>query len=120
MSRINLKDNVMDMILKMSEGNPGAMTCLMEMGTKTDWHGGINGNLLILCFDTMEIYGSDIYMLWNDCCNRDLNKLDLVLKNWQMGNLTIEEIKSNLAQGYGKPFKNLKSFEELKKGFMKK
>jgi len=44
----------------------------------------------------------------------NINTIDRTL------NHTIEEFKSNLAQGYGKPFKNLKSFEELKKGFMKK
>ena len=114
-SRIKLKDNTMDVVVKMSEGNPGAMTCLCEMISKKDWTAGTPGLLVILSLDTLGLYGSKIYMLWNDCCSRDLDKLDLVLLNWQRGNLSREAIHENLSQGYGTPFENLKTVEELNK-----
>jgi hypothetical protein len=30
MSRIELKDNILDIVTKMSEGNPGAITAIMN------------------------------------------------------------------------------------------
>jgi hypothetical protein len=113
MSKIKLQDTMMDVMVKMSEGNPGALTCLMGMMQKSDWYGGMDSLAAILSFDTIGLYGSNLYMLWNDCCDRDLTKLELVLRNWQMGNLSAEEIHKNISQGRGTPFENLKSLEEL-------
>jgi hypothetical protein len=111
--RIQLHDSMMDIVTKMSEGNMGAITCLMEMIKKDDWYAGVHGVLMILNFDSMGLYGSKLYMLWNDCCDRDLIQLELVMRNWQMGELTKEEIHINLDKGRGTPFVNLKSLEEL-------
>jgi hypothetical protein len=80
---------------------------------KTDWYGGLDGVVLILYLDTIGIYGSQIYMLWNDCCDRNLEKLELVLRNFQMGELTAQEIIQNVSQGRGTPFVGLKSLAEL-------
>ena len=73
--RIQLHDSMMDIVTKMSEGNMGAITCLMEMIKKDDWYAGVHGVLMILNFDSMGLYGSKLYMLWNDCCDRDLIQL---------------------------------------------
>lgn len=108
MSKIQLTDTIMDIMVKMSEGNPGALTCLMEMIKKKDWY-----IIMILHLDTLELYGSKLYMLWNDCCDRDLVKMELVLRNNQMGKLSKEDIHRNLDSGRGTPFMNLKSLEEL-------
>jgi len=113
MSKIGLNDSIMDVMVKMSDGNPGAITCLMDIMQKQDWYGGADSFIMILSFDTLELYGSNLYILWSDCCDRDLVKLELVLRNWQMGNLTKEEIHKNLSQGRGTPFTNLKSLDEL-------
>ena len=105
--------DTMCLIIAMSEGNPGAVTCMMKMIEKTDWYGELDGVVLILYLDTIGIYGSQIYMLWNDCCDRNLEKLELVLRNFQMGKLTAQEIIQNVSQERGTPFVGLKSLTEL-------
>lgn len=75
--RINLNDSTMDVVVKMSEGNPGAMNVLMQIlsnGGKIDPDGFMGGLGTILLLDTYGIYGSDIYILNNDICERDLPK----------------------------------------------
>ena len=113
MDRIKISDTIMDVCVKMSEGNPGALTCVMEMLRKDDWYKNAPGFMLVLNLDSIGVYGEKLYMLWSDCCGRDLNKLDLVLRNWQMGKLSKTDIHKNLSGGYGKPFENLVPFEEL-------
>jgi hypothetical protein len=114
MSRVKGTDTLFDMVVKMSEGNPGALTFFSEMLSKEDWNTPIPGAFLyILNLDDMGVYGSKAYMLWNDCCDRDLNKVELVLRNHQMGELSTEIILENLTQGYGTPFEGLKTLEEL-------
>jgi hypothetical protein len=112
-NRVALTDTPMSMIMKMSEGNPGCCTFLCEMLKKRDWFGSVPPELLMLHFDTIGLYGSRLYMLWNDCCDRDLDKVELVLRNYQMGELTEKEIMDNVSQGRGTPFENLKTLEEL-------
>lgn len=69
-TRITANMNMQDMLITMSEGNPGALTCMMQM-IQTD---PMTGMLEILLFDSLGIYGSKIYMVWNDCCGRDMGK----------------------------------------------
>ena len=113
MSKLELSDNTLDVIVKMSEGNPGAWTFLCQMLNKKDWFANVDPLMVILMFDTLELYGSKLYMVWNDICGRDLNKVDLLIRNWQMGNISKSAIHDNLSSGRGTPFTNLKSFEEL-------
>jgi hypothetical protein len=64
----------------MSDGNPGCLSFLFEVIKRE------NVNVfceMVVKLDTSELYGSLVYMLWNDCCNRDtqktirmINKLD--------------------------------------------
>jgi hypothetical protein len=43
------------------------------------------GSLMTL--DTLGIYGSQLYQLWNDVCKRDLGKMIAVLRAYQLGQL---------------------------------
>lgn len=83
MSRISLQDTPFDTIHKMSEGNPGAMNTYMMAIEESDM-----SILVLLQFDTLELYGSRAYMLWNDCCQRDTMKMLAVLENWRTGKFT--------------------------------
>lgn len=88
MSRLELTDNLMDTIIKMSEGNPGAATAMMSVIEKNDsidpqsMMGGL-GSILLL--DTWEIYGTDIYILFSDKCQRDTRKFLMLLRAVQLG-----------------------------------
>jgi hypothetical protein len=86
--RIKLKDNTMCIMVKMSDGNPGALNALMDILTnseKIDPDGAMGGLGAILLLDTYGIYGADIYVLHNDICNRKLNLTMACLRACQLG-----------------------------------
>lgn len=100
MSKIKLTDQPIDMLVKMSEGNPGAITALMdilEKSEKIDPQGAFGGLGSILLLDTWEIYGTDIYILWSDKCQRDCRKLLMIMRACQMGNFPLTKLKEMAA-----------------------
>lgn len=88
MARIELTDTMMDMIVKMVDGNPGATMALMEVIEKHEaidpqaFMGGIGA---VMTLDTWGIYGTDIYVLFNDQCNRDVRQFLMLLRATQLG-----------------------------------
>lgn len=102
-ARIELTDTPINAIVKMSEGNPGAMSFMAQALKEPE-----NLILIILPLDTLEIYGSKIYMLWNDACDRDIKKVKRVIERWRTGELTKEEIHTNLNRGRALPFEEKK------------
>ena len=95
MSRIEMNDSVLDIFVKMGEGNPGAMTALMQLigDAKTDPDSAFGGFGAILLLDSFEIYGTDIYVLWSDICDRDIVKTQAVLRACQLGLLPSNTLK---------------------------
>lgn len=87
--RISAFDPLIDNIVAMSEGNPGAMTVLSKMLT-TDIDPesvlGPIGSLLML--DNMDIYGSKIWILYKDVCNQSIEDTIGLLRACQMGIVT--------------------------------
>ena len=86
--RIQLKDNAMDIMVKMGDGNPGATMALISIMEKTeviDPDSALGGLGLILRFDDMGIYGTDIYVLWSDKCDKDVRKLCVLMRANQVG-----------------------------------
>lgn len=99
-------DSTMDLMVKMSEGNPGALmfcTELFKMGSK--------GVVTLINLDDIGLYGDKLYMLWSDCCGRDAEKVVKVVNAVNFGKVSKEEIHERVAGGYGKPFTD----EELEK-----
>lgn len=77
-TRITENDTLQDAVIKMSDGNPGCLMFLMQL---------FEDNLskafmLCLRFDMMGLYGSRLYQLWNDCCDRDINIVYKVLEQY--------------------------------------
>lgn len=93
--RITLADNQMSIVMKMSEGNPGAMNVLMNMMQDhgIDPDSALGGIGSILTLDTIGIYGSDIYVLNKDICDQDLPKMLAVLRATQLGMFDREVLK---------------------------
>ncbi len=88
MSRIQLTDTTMDVLVKMAEGNPGAATCLMEIlekGASIDPQSAFGGMGAIFDLDTSGIYGTDIYVLWSDICEKNTVNMLAVLRACQLG-----------------------------------
>jgi len=72
---ISLTSNIIDLIFKMSEGNPGAITVLIEILAKKD------GILYILGLDDMNIRGWQIWMGYKDYCKCDIVKFIECIQN---------------------------------------
>lgn len=107
MCKLEFKDNFSDMILKLSEGNPGAMTTLFEILKYKD-NDPLKFLGTFLVIDTMELYGRHLYMLWNDCCNRNVKKVLDVIKGYQLGEITNYDINQRIKNvSYGKSFDDL-------------
>ncbi len=49
--------------------------------------------------DTLGIYGSRLYMLWNDCLNHNVDDLLHLAKRWRAGEITGESIVNHIGQG---------------------
>ena len=88
MCKIELNDTTMSIMMKMSEGNPGAVSALIEIMQK---HDEIDPQALmgpigaIMILDTWKIYGTDIYVLFSDKCNRDVRKMLMLMRATQLG-----------------------------------
>jgi hypothetical protein len=86
MSKLKLDMTTMDMILVMSEGNPGALTVVMQLLERED------GFPTILCLDSLGLYGSKVYMLWSDVCKKNLDLMTNILLEYRRGNIKKEEL----------------------------
>jgi len=95
-NKIGLDDTGTDVLFKLSEGNPGALRVCCEILDKAsvidpDAFGG--GLFTLLSFDTLNIYGSKIWMLYKDVCKCDLISTLGLLRGWQFGILTETALK---------------------------
>ena len=65
---IDLRMTTIDLIVMMSEGNPGAVKVLADiMQTK-------NGLLTVLTLDDMNIRGTQVWVGYKDHCGQDINR----------------------------------------------
>lgn len=88
MSRLNLTDSFMDAVVKMSDGNPGAATAIAEttkVAESIDLQNAFGWMGFLFALDTHEIYGSSIYVLWNDKCQRDCRRMLVLLRAVHLG-----------------------------------
>lgn len=98
--RIGLMDTGVDVITKMSEGNPGAINVLVQL-MKRETPDGLGA---ILLFDTIGLYGCRIYMLWNDCCDCDLERVLQIMEAFRSGKITSESIHEHVQDPRGTAF----------------
>ena len=76
--KIELNDSFQDIIIKMSEGNPGAVGVLMDLFQKCP----LKGIKVALFLDDMNIRGQQIWAGYKDYCEEDLDKfIDVIEKN---------------------------------------
>ena len=82
--------STVDMIMTMCEGNPGAMNIIMQMMNDP------RGLMDILLCDSLDIRGSKLYMLYNDCCEKNNDKFNRTLTMLRCGVYSQEQIQANL------------------------
>lgn len=115
MSKLQLTDSTMEILDKMSEGNPGALSILTTLLFKETAEELVDSVMhIILPLDTLGVYGSKLYMLWTDACDKNTDKVKKVIELWRIGKITKEEIHENLNQGYAKPFDQVEEFFKKK------
>jgi len=69
----------MRQIIEWSQGNPGALTFLMEFLKPGNEILGIS--IISKLEQTKSIRGTNLYVLWSDLCDKDLNKVEMLCKN---------------------------------------
>lgn len=95
-TKLQLTDTLQDMVIKMAEGNPGAMNVLMQIlrdGAAIDPDNIMGGVGIILSLDTLNLYGSKIWMLYKDACDCNLSQMVAVLRGHQLGFLSSEQLR---------------------------
>ena len=96
MTRVQLEMNIGEIILVMSDGIPGAIIVMANCIAKSDSidpQNMLGGLGIILDLDTLKIYGSDIWILYSRYCWEDLTKFMAVLRAWQLGFLTDQQVR---------------------------
>lgn len=86
--RIGLNDTIKDVAIKMSDGNPGALMAMMDLIKQCptiDPEFALGGLGLICFLDEWGIYGTDIYVLHSDICERKTNHTIAVIRATQLG-----------------------------------
>lgn len=86
--RIKLHMSMQDVVYEMSEGNPGAINVIMQMVARNeqidpDDAFGPLGPLLSL--DTLDVYGSRIYILYKYVCGQDIVATLAYIRATQLG-----------------------------------
>lgn len=104
MSRIKITDTIQDMLFSMCDGNPGALNVLMGIltqGSTIDPDNAFEGIGPIMFLDTLEIYGSRIYMLCHDCCGKNLVAMLTMLRAVQLGLYSGEQLNEDIGKDLG-------------------
>ena len=77
MGRLKIFETTTQNFVNFAGGNPGAITTLFELQNVVQDKTAI----YLITLDKMELYEDKLYMLWNDCCNRDISKVIKILEN---------------------------------------
>ena len=105
MSRIELTDTTMSIMMKMSDGNPGAVSVIMSILKEVkridpqSYDGAIS---TLMNLDSNEIYGSRVWMLYKDVCKENINRTIAMLRAVQMGIISkhvLDEAIDNYGRG---------------------
>lgn len=90
-------------IVKMADGNIGALSMILDI---MESH-VVRGFVALQRMEMLDIKGEKLYLIWNDCCFRDLNKtIDVMLERSKEELLDHIDMQKNW--GRGKPFEEVK------------
>lgn len=101
--RIKLTDTLLDATVKLGEGNPGAISVIMQLiknGSIIDPDAAFGEIANLLSLDSLGIYGPRIWMLYKDVCDQNLVNTIAVLRAVQLGKLS-ENVMNHAIDNYG-------------------
>jgi hypothetical protein len=94
-NRVELSDSVIDVAVKVAEGNPGAIkvcTLLLKDTKGIDPMAAFGGLGMLLAFDDRGIYGSRIWVLYKDVCGESIPNLVALFRGHQLGQIRDSEL----------------------------
>jgi hypothetical protein len=100
-SRIQSQDTMLEAIVKMSDGNPGAITVMMqllEQVPEIDPIAAMGGLLYVLHLDDFGLYGPSIWMLYKDVCGQEIAGIVTLFRARQLGHITGGELQRIVAE----------------------
>lgn len=100
--RITLQDSIQSSMIKLADGNPGAISVMCELYKKTpeiDPDSALGGLGSLFSLDSDGIYGSRIWMLYKDCCGQDLVRMCAAFRAVQLGLTTREHVNQAIDSG---------------------
>lgn len=97
----NLLAGFIEFVSQLAQGNPGAMAFTMELLANGDDASRDMAITALKRMDAIGIRGAKLYMLWNDCCDRDSEKAVI-----EMLNRSTQDLKYALIGGRGTPFRD--------------
>lgn len=118
MSRINLKDSLVDIIANMSDGIPGSIMVMMNLCKhvkEIDPQNIMAEFGILVSLDHFGIYGSGIGILWKDKCNQDTRKMIILLRSVQLGFLDVKKLREMSKDQSRKINLTPEEFEDLDK-----
>ncbi len=96
MGKLNLTESSLEVVIKMSDGNPGAAQAVMELMDANpiiDPESVLSHFGTVVLLDDHGIYGSDIYVLWSDKCGRDTRRFIMLTRAVQLGIFDYKKFK---------------------------
>lgn len=104
MGRLKIFETTTQNFINFAGGNPGAITTLLELQKTV----GDKTALYLITLDKMGLYEDKLYMLWNDCCKRDVSKVITILDYYEKGIIKQKDIDERIKNvGYCKNFDDL-------------
>lgn len=114
-SRLDLHDNLINIFMKMSDGNPGAITVLTRMMKEAPKYDKHQPNFImhIVMLDSFQVYGWKIWVLWKDFCKEDPESFIMAIRAMQLGFIDRLRLHMDL-DGRNKPgpYANLIDYED--------
>lgn len=82
------------------EGNPGAVAFVMSAyDPKNGWSNIVKAEAAFKRMERAGITGSKLYMLWNNCCNRDTDKAIEIMQTKDIDDI-VKHINFENGRGY--------------------
>ena len=103
MRKVNMTDDLPTIAATLSEGNPGALMCLMEVARVSKGRPLVLPYCLMM-FEKLKLRGASLYMLWNDCLDRSMGALIRLVDYWRNDAIDEETILKHVNAEGGRGF----------------
>lgn len=92
-TRMQFHDEMMDTILLFGEENPGAFSVVLQLTSdKSDPDSALGPLGTFMSLDSCGIYGSNLWILFNNCCKSNLLNVVTALRAVQLGLMPEQEL----------------------------